>query len=241
MKKPRILLYDLETSPNIGYTWGKWEVNVIEFKKEWELLSVAYKWLGDTKTRVIARPDFKDKTDASITKALWKLFDEADITVAHNGNSFDAKKSRAKFVEHGLTPPSPSKQIDTKLIAKSQFAFNSNSLNDLGQLLKLGKKVPTGGFSLWLGCMAGDRKSWKKMKDYNKQDVELLEKIYKRLRPWVQSGTNLAAYTGNREDCPSCGSHATHHRGTIATTVSLYTRLQCQDCGRWFKGKEKIK
>lgn len=240
MKKPRILLYDLETSPNIGYSWGKWEQNIIEFKKEWELLSFAYKWHGQTSTKVVARPDFRDATDRSITKALWDLFDEADVLVAHNGNSFDAKKSRAKFIEHKLPPPSPSKLIDTKLIAKSQFSFNSNSLNDLGQLLKLGKKVPTGGFSLWLGCMAGDKKAWKKMKDYNKQDVNLLEKVYNRLRPWMQSGTNLAAYVGNKEACPSCASLATHHRGSIATATSLYTRLQCQDCGRWFKGKEKL-
>ena len=23
MKKPKILFYDVETSPNLGYTWGK--------------------------------------------------------------------------------------------------------------------------------------------------------------------------------------------------------------------------
>ena len=38
----KILFYDLETSPNVSYTWGKWEQNVIAFKKEWELLSFAY-------------------------------------------------------------------------------------------------------------------------------------------------------------------------------------------------------
>ena len=60
MKKAKILIYDLETSPNQGYTWGKYEQNVIQFTKEWELLSFAYKWLGEKKVKCLARPNFKN-------------------------------------------------------------------------------------------------------------------------------------------------------------------------------------
>lgn len=239
-KPPRILLYDIETSPNIGYTWGRWEQNVIEFKKEWELLSFAFKWLGDKTVRVCARPDYKDETDKSLTKALWELIDEADIVIAHNGDQFDQKKAKAKFIEHRLGPPSPYKSIDTKKIAKSQFAFNSNSLNDLGQLLKLGKKLPTGGFSLWLGCMAGDKKSWQKMKKYNKMDVALLEKVYLALRAWHPNHPNVAVYRGEPKNCPSCGSRSVVRRGVALTKTSTFERMQCKDCHRWYQGN-KIK
>ena len=41
------------------------------FKKEWELLSFAYKELGRGPTKCIARPDFRDKTDCALTRAAW--------------------------------------------------------------------------------------------------------------------------------------------------------------------------
>lgn len=235
MNKARILFYDIETSPNISYTWGKWEQNVIAFKKEWELLSFAYKWEGSNQVHCLNRTAFKDKTDRSLTKALWMLFNEADILVAHNGKQFDDKKARAKFIEHGLQPPAPSKSIDTKQIAKSQFMFNSNSLDDLGQLLGLGRKVSTGGFDLWLGCMKGDKKSWAKMSKYNKQDVILLEKVYLKLRAWHTTHPNLSAYL-DREGCPACSSQNTQRRGTAVAAKKKRQRHQCQDCGHWFTG-----
>src|SRR5271166_7117509 len=66
LKKAKVLFYDLETSPNLGYSWGKYEQNIIEFKKQWELLSVAYRWQGEKEIHCVARPDFKDKTDKSL-------------------------------------------------------------------------------------------------------------------------------------------------------------------------------
>lgn len=237
MKQPRILIYDIESTPNIGYTWDKWETNVIEFIKEWELLCVAYKWYGEAgEVKVIARPDFKGKSDKALTKEVWKLFNEADVLLAHNGNSFDYKKLRAKFIEHGLPPHSPVKNLDTKVIAKRQFAFNSNSLNDLGKLLKVGKKVPTGGFDLWLGCMHNDKESWKKMKAYNKQDVALLELVYEKLKAWNTDTVNLATFKGDRYGCPTCGSTSVQRRGEYVATTTVYQRLCCNTCGHWFKG-----
>lgn len=241
MTQPKILIFDVETSPNVGYTWSKWETNVIEFVKEWELLCFAYKWHGEKETHVVARPDFKDKTDKSITKALWKLFDEADVLLAHNGRQFDVKKVKAKFLEHGMTPPSPAKILDTKVIAKNQFAFNSNSLNDLGKLLKVGKKVPTGGFDLWLGCMAGDKKSWDTMKAYNKQDVVLLELVYEKLKAWNGDTVNLAVLAGHKEGCATCGSNNVYSKGFERLKSGTYKRYRCNDCGHWFRSSKKIK
>lgn len=234
--KPKILLYDIETSPNLGFIWGKYEQNVIEFKKQWELLSFAYKWLGEDTVHCLARPHYKDKTEVSLVKDIWELFDEADVLVAHNGNAFDYKKCKAKFIEHGLKPPSLSKTVDTKLIARQAFNFNSNSLNDLGQTLKLGKKLETGGFQLWLDCMAGKKKAWKQMIAYNKQDVILLEKVYLKLRAWAPNHPNLAMMQ-DRAGCPACGSEKTFKRGFIVLVSQKKQRHQCQDCGHWFSRK----
>ena len=242
MSKPKVLFFDIETAPNLAYVWGKYDQNVLSFKREWELLSFAWKWQGESKVSCLGRPDFRDKSEASLVRALWKLLDEADVVVAHNGDDFDNKKARAKFVQHGLKPPTPYKTIDTKKIAKSNFNFNSNSLNDLGQTLRLGKKVSTGGFDLWLDCMANKPAAWAKMKKYNKQDVVLLEKVYDKLKVWDTKHLNLASMAHVLDACPICASKKLHRKGYSYTRVSMRAKIQCQDCGHWHMGPiRKIK
>lgn len=172
----KILLFDIETSPNLGYVWGKWEQDVVSFKEYWYIICFSYKWLNEKETHVVALPDFKtykkDKTDdAELCKKLWELFNEADVIIAHNGDQFDIKKSNARFIKHHFDPPSFYKTIDTKKVAKKYFKFDSNKLDDLGDYFKIGRKLQTGGFNLWLGCLSNDKKSWNIMKEYNKQDT----------------------------------------------------------------------
>jgi DNA polymerase elongation subunit (family B) len=236
VSEPKILLYDLETFPNIGYTWTKWETNVIKFVKEWELASFAWKWLGESKISVMSQ---RNHTEKQLATHLAALMNESDIIVAHNGDNFDLKKSRVKFLQHGIKPPAPSKTVDTKKVAKSRFAFNSNSLNDLAETLKLGKKVNTGGFELWEGCMRNDKSAWALMEKYNKQDVDLLEKVYLKLRGWMTNHPNMALIKDIAIGCPSCGSEEIQSRGYSITAKTRRRRLQCQSCACWFQaGKE---
>lgn len=239
----KILIFDIETSPNIGYTWGKYEQNVVEFTQDWHIMSVAWKWLGENKTHVVALPDFptlykKDKTnDVNVVAQLHALFDKADIIIAHNGDQFDIKKANARFVAHGFPPPSDYKQLDTKKIAKQYFKFDSNKLDDLGKYLGLGRKIDTGGFELWKGCMSGDKSAWRKMCAYNKQDVILLEKIYLKMRPWIRRHPNVAVLE-NRGKCPSCTGERLQKRGfTLLGTKTRVQRYQCQDCASWTNEK----
>lgn len=240
-EEPKILLFDIETAPNLAYVWGKWEQNVIAFQKEWYMISFSWKWLGEKKTSVKSLINYsnfrKDKTDDSaLVKDLWKLFNQADIIIAHNGDQFDIRKSNARFAYHKLLPPSTYKTIDTKKVAKRYFNFNSNKLDDLGQLFGLGEKLDTGGFDLWLGCMSGDKKSWKKMCDYNIQDVVLLEKVYNVMLPWMVNHPNLGLYGTHSHVCPNCASPLVHKRGYGINAKTRYERINCQSCGAWFKG-----
>ena len=241
LNKPRILLYDLETSPNLGAYFQLYkEGNIVWNVKDWHILTFAYKWLGDKTTKVVALPDFKlykkdNENDKELVKELWKLFDEADIVIAHNGNSFDQKKSNARFIYHGLPAPTPYKQIDTKLVAKRYFNFDSNKLDDLGKYFGLGRKLQTGGHELWQGCMRGDKKSWKIMCDYNKQDVVLLEKVYLKMRGWDIQHPNIALMRDKLEACPNCGSDKLQRRGFDYTRSGKSQRVQCISCHSWHK------
>lgn len=232
--KMKILLFDIETAPNVSYTWGKWEQNVIKFKKEWYMLSFAYKWLGENKVHVVSLRQFpqykrQPENDLYLVKELHKLFNEADVIIAHNGNSFDIKMAQAKFMMHRLPVPKPFKKIDTKLVAKLHAKFMSNSLDDLGEILGLGRKIKHAGFEMWLGCMAGEEKHWKNMEKYNKQDVVLLEKVYLALRGYMTN--HPKSFSGRA--CEVCNSQNIIFKGTLRTKRQLLKRFQCKDCGTW--------
>ena len=238
-KEPKILVFDIETMANKAYVWGKYEQNVLSVDQGWYMLSFGYKWLGDKRSKVATLRDFKtfkkDKTDdKELTALLWDLFDQADIVIGHNSDRFDIKKANARFAFHGMNPPKPYSSIDTLKVARKYFKFDSNKLDDLGEYLNLGRKVKHEGWDLWLGCaVRNDTKSWKKMIEYNKQDVDLLEKIYVQLRPWMNNHPNMNVYTDFINHCPICGSEHVQRRGFRITRTNKYQRFHCQDCGGW--------
>lgn len=238
--KPKILLMDLETSPLVSLTWGIWDQNVIKVVEEFKILCFAYKWLGEKETHVISLPDFKarysrDKMDdTDVCKYLWRLMDEADIVMAHNGDAFDIRKANARFVMNGLPPPSPYLQIDTKKVAKKYFKFDSNSLKDLAKYFGVKQKADAGGIATWQGCMAGDKKAWEHMKEYNKQDVVVLEEVYLTMRPWMRTHP----VTSNNPECPKCQSKKLQKRGFERTVTGIqYQRYHCQACAGWSRSR----
>lgn len=241
IKKTKILFFDIESMSNLGYIWGKYEQNVIEYEREFYMLCFAYKWLGQSKVSAYSLPDFKnyrkDKyNDKDLVTKLWELFNEADIVVAHNGDSFDIRMANARFAFHGLPPPSPYKTVDTKKVAKRYFRFNSNKLDDLGNYFGLGRKIDTGGFELWLGCVNNDPMSWYKMVKYNKQDIVLLEKIYNKLLPWIVNHPNRNLYESTTCNCPNCGSSNMIRHKTRISRTGMRQQWQCKDCGAYATG-----
>jgi DNA polymerase elongation subunit (family B) len=236
----KIALLDIETAPNLGWVWGKWEQNVIDFKEYWYMLSFSTKWLGEKETKTYKLPDFRGyashkEDDSKLVTKLWGVLDEADIIIAHNGDKFDIKKSNARFISHGLQPPSPYKTIDTLKIARRNFAFTSNKLDDLGHYLGVGRKLPHTGARLWLDCMRGVPEAWTKMAKYNAQDVNLLERVYLKLRPWTSTHPDLSSYS-KKNECPTCGGTNLQHRGHNVTKTGRRDRFQCMDCGSWSSG-----
>lgn len=237
---PKIIFWDLENSPNVGYTWGKWQQDVIEFVEEWTLLSFSVKYQGGKQfTKCLTdyesyQPGKKDDTE--LVKDLWKYLDDADILVAHNGDRFDMRKAYTRFIELGLDPPQPSLTIDTLKQARKHFAFNSNKLDDLGRRLGVGRKAKTGGFELWRECMAGDQKAWNRMKRYNAQDVRLLEQVFNKMRPYMTSYPNLNAILNRIDGCPRCGGKDIVQRGYRYTSTGRAKRFRCNDCKGYSTG-----
>jgi uncharacterized protein YprB with RNaseH-like and TPR domain len=152
------------------------------------ILSFAWKWLGSKKVKCATIQNYPEKY---LLLRLKKLFDAADIVIAHNGKAFDVKKSRAFMVMKGLSPHTPFAVIDTKTEAKKWFSFDSNSLDNLADMLGVGRKLPHPGYSMWLGCERGDKKAWKLMRKYNMHDVVLLEGVFNKMKPWIIASPQL--------------------------------------------------
>lgn len=179
--EPKILFFDIETTPFVSYTWGLWETDVVKVIDNSYILCVAYKWKGGRMKFI--RTNGNDK---KLCEELHELFSEADIIVAHNGDKFDIKKTNARLIYWGMTPPEQYKTIDTLKLAKKHFSFPRNKLDSLGEFFDLGRKVKHEGIDLWDLCMKGDAVAWKRMERYNRQDVVLLEKVYNKLLPWMK-------------------------------------------------------
>lgn len=247
VKAPSVVLLDIETSPILGYTWTTYEANVLKVVEPSKIISVAWKELHDASVTVKAICDYKGYkkglvNDKALIEEVWTVLDRADVVVAHHGDAFDIKKLNSRFVYHGLAAPSSYKSIDTLKIAKRRFKFDSNSLNNLGQYLGVGKKLENGGFGLWLRCLEdGEIEAWNLMKEYNAQDVTLLEQVYLRLRPYIDNHPNISAFLDKPEgdvsiSCPTCLSNNVVKRGFSVTRTGRKQRYQCQDCASWSSG-----
>jgi hypothetical protein len=227
----KILFLDIETSPNLAYVWGLWNQNISigQIVNSTEMLCFGARWAGQKK--VIFKSVHHDGKE-SMLQEVHRLLDEADVLVGWNSKAFDSKHLKREFVENGMLPPSPYREMDLMLAVKSQFKFPSNKLDYVAQRLGVGAKVKHSGFDLWLKCMAGDDKAWREMKKYQIQDVDLLVDLYEILKPWIPNHPNMTL-TSKSEGCISCGSIALESRGYALTNTGKYARYRCKGCGKW--------
>jgi hypothetical protein len=193
------------------------------------MICFAAKWVGEKEVEF--RSDHHDGHKRMVRRA-HRLLDEADVVLHFNGRRFDVPHIQREFVELGLLPPSPFKQIDLLETVKRQFRFLTNRLAHVAPQLGLAGKEEHEGFGLWLKCMGRDRDAWERMRSYNIRDTLLLEEAYGLLRPWIMSHPSRAAFAG-MDVCPRCGAGALQWRGYAVTATGSYRRFQCKGCGGW--------
>jgi uncharacterized protein YprB with RNaseH-like and TPR domain len=198
-----------------------------------EVICFGARWYGQKKVQFSSiHHDGKE----AMLKAIHELIDQADAVVGWNSASFDIKHLNREFLENGLLPPSPHKDIDLMRVAKQKFRFPSNKLEYVANKLGVGSKVKHSGFDLWVKCMAGDEKAWREMKKYQIQDVNLLVELYEKLLPWIKNHPNRALIDSRPDACVNCGGDHLQSRGTEVTGTGVYRKYQCQTCGKWQRG-----
>lgn len=238
-KNIRVLVFDLENSPNVVHTWGLFNVNVgiNQIVTPATTFGFAAKWVGEPKP--VFHSDHHDGHAAMVQRA-WELLNEADIVVTYNGIGFDIPHIQREFLLAGLTPPKPFKQIDLLRVVRKQFRFSSNKLDWVSQQLGIGQKTSHAGHELWVKCLEDDPKAWALMAKYAMQDVRLTEKLYHYLLPWLTAVPHIGQMAGIEHSCPHCGGDKLKRDGTAHAFVTSYRLFECLNCHAWVRGTTKL-
>lgn len=243
-KEPKILIFDLETSPNVGYFWSaghKISVGPENIVEERQVICIGYKWLGQKRTHALQWNYKKGaERDAEMLAEFAEIYAEADMVVAHNGDNFDIKWLKTRIMYHDLDPLPPVQQCDTFKEFRKNFRLNSNRLDYVAKFLGSDGKSPM-SFQDWKDVMAGSTKALNKMVKYCKKDVELLEEIYLRTRRHLKDHGIMQSIKGDKRVCPQCGSDSVYKHTPYVTKAGRYQRYRCQMCAKTWKDTRMIK
>ena len=243
--KIKRVFWDIETSPNIVFTWrigGKVFIDHNSIISERAVICICYKWEGEKKTRYLV---WDNGDDAEMLKEFAEVIKEADEMVAHNGDSFDLKWFNARNLINNLDPVPQPKTVDTLKIARKHLRLNSNRLDYLAKVLFGEGKIKT-DFDMWRDITLNhDQKALDKMVRYCKRDVVLLEKVWNKLRDYDAPKTHTAVLaSGNPFDrwkCPHCGSaHVKKSKNMVTATGMRKHQMNCLDCYRYYSIADNV-
>ena len=229
MDRPRVILWDLETSHNIVAAFQLRQHYAIphdNILQERYIICAAWKELGHGPVHSAVTLRGNDK---SICVQLHRLLSRVDVAIAHNGDAFDLKFVETRMVFHGLPPLPPLTTIDTLKVARKRFRFNNNRLDYLGKFLGVGAKHSTSP-GLWVKVLRQDPSAIRALAAYNKHDVILLERVFRKLQPYTPTRLIIPAMTRR---CVRCGSPRVHFQGERWSRTGAYQRLRCRSCGGW--------
>jgi len=135
-----------------------------------------------------------------------------------------------------LAPPSTYQTIDTLLESRKVFAHTSHTQDYLTKLFKLPEKLKT-EYELWIACASGDQEALDRMFEYNKGDIQGLEELYFKIRPWMRKHPNFGLYydEDHMSRCPKCGTTdifwGQSPNDYYYTPMGRYRTFRCNECG----------
>ena len=245
MNGPRILAVDIETSPNLAHVWSLWNTNTApkQVIEQWDIMCFAAKWVGEDGPTMRYSEYFNGYRP--MLSACHTLLNDADMILTYNGKRFDIKRIRTVLALEGFGPFSPPRHIDLDETMKRVFDFPSHSMDFVSKAFGFDGKITNAGYELWRRCIVdSDPEAWEEMIDYCVGDVELTEKLYYRVLPWIEGHPSVTPYLDLPAGvlaCTKCGSQELTKDGFAYTNVSVYQRYRCRSCGnRALRGTARV-
>lgn len=236
-KSPVIMFFDIESFPYVSYQWGLYNASSVKVLSHNSILLFGYKKICEGnkgKFNYLSVKDFDSYKD--FIEAIHDVVSDVDIAVGYNSVKFDSRFLKREFARFDLDFP-VYKEVDLYREVKRNFLMGRNSLNFVGKFFGIGSKVYDGvSIELFEGCLNNDESSWKKMINYNRRDVIIVERLYFKLRKYIQNHPNYAIYKGSF-CCSKCGSEKIQRRGYYYNKITRMARFQCKDCRSYSSGK----
>lgn len=246
---PKVLIFDIERVPMRTKQLEAWDMKSLQYRRltpndidTWgRTICLAYQWLGERKVHFIA--EWQEGGRVAFLEKARDLLSEADLVVGHNSKGFDVPHLQGEFMLEKIDQPSPFKQFDTLLTARSKANFEANHLDTLTRRFGLSHKTDKYSSKIAWAAVGGDERAQRRIQKYNEGDVRATTALYLYLRPW--GNANLNVFFDDEDGtlrCPACSSTKVQKRGVAVTALGQYQRYQCMAprCGKWGKGKKLL-
>jgi len=239
--KPKILFFDIETSPVLAWIWRtgpKQYISHDQVKKgmKSDIICICWKWNEEKEIHSLDW-GIKKQNSSTMIRNFAKELEKADIAVAHNGKRFDVRHINTQRLMHSQAPIAWPTIEDSLSQFRKYFYLPSYKLDYLAKTLANGGKDKM-IFQDWIDIVEGKKvKSLDKMVKYCKKDVLLLEKVFNRAKAFFQPKVNASLIAGTgRYACPRCGSVKVAFYGYRRTLARAYHRIRCNSCGSVYVG-----
>lgn len=245
-KEPVIIFWDLEASLMSALTFGIWDTSIpaSRITKHSHILSNSYAFNdGEVQGIRLTPEQVRDGDDLDVVIDTIRAIEKADLMVTFNGNRYDKKLLNTRALFHNLPPIRYPAHCDLMQLAKREFKFPSNSMENISIYLGQEGKLATSGSRLWERCFNWQDyeecdKALDEMLTYGKRDIIPTRELYKRFMGWSKNSPNLGLITKeingeNTKDnhilmCPHCGSEDVDKIGSKAyTSVSSFDLYRC--------------
>ena len=184
------LFFDIETSPNIVYSWRigyNLTIHPQDIIDERKIICISYNWEDEDKIHTLTWD--KNQCDKKMLIDFLKVANTSDELIAHNGDRFDIKWIRTRCIFHRIPMFPNYKTLDTLKKAKSGFNFNSNKLDYIAQFLGVGAKVQHRGFDMWKDVLNNSKEAMKEMVTYCEGDIIVLKDVFLTMQNYIKPNT----------------------------------------------------
>lgn len=200
---------------------------------------ICCKWLGKKEIKTFtlrSDPDAFNKVDLDDTDVIEDfrpILESADLVVHHYGDKYDMPFLQGRCVQLGRKTLASPPTVDTWRICRYKLKFRSNRLQHLSQIIGTKEKKTPLTKKVWNRAYRGHIPSLKQIEHHCRQDILVLEELYKAVAPHHTSHPNLAALKEPwvREACRTCQSTKTGRMGVLVTRQGKRQRWRCNNCG----------
>lgn len=236
MKHPKVLFFDIETTPVRAWVFRTGE-QYIDHEKiltgdKFNIICIGYKWGHEKKAHVLRWS--KNQSSVQMIKDFEKIVNQADLVIGHNVDKFDIKMINAQRLIEGLPPILWPTSEDTLKQFRKHFYLPSHRLDYLSKLLG-GTGKDKMHFQDWVDIRTKNcPKALNKMMKYCKRDVLELERVYNKAQKHFKPKLLLTREKGL---CPRCTSNDLIAHGISYTSRGPKQRYSCKACDYRFVGE----